>query len=55
MYQNWTQSKLYLEALINDQHEMPIKNIFKKVLHQKTILSIFFFLSLKKFITGYGK
>ena len=29
MYQNWSQSKLYLEALINDQHEMHIKNIFK--------------------------
>ena len=29
MYQNWSQSKLYLEALINDQLEMHIKNIFK--------------------------
>ena len=53
MYQNWSQSKLYLEALINDQHEIDIKNIFKTTLNNYFIH--IFFLSLKKFITEYGK
>ena len=53
MYQNWSQSKLYLESLINDQHEMHIKNILKTTL-KKYFIHIFF-VSFKKFITEYGK
>ena len=41
MYHNWSQSKLYLEALINDQHEMHIKNIFKTTLKNCFIHSFF--------------
>ena len=29
MCQTWSQVKLYLEVLKNDEHEMHIKNIFK--------------------------
>ena len=53
MYQYWSQSKLYLEALINDQHEMYIKNIFKTTLKNYFMHS--FFVSLKKFLTEYGE
>ena len=41
MYQNWSQSKLYLKTLINDQHEMHIKNIFTTTLKKYFIHSFF--------------
>ena len=53
MYQNYSQFKLYLEALINDHDEM--QDIFKTRPTLKNILSMFFFVSLKKFFTEYGK
>ena len=53
MYQNWSRSKLYIEALINDQHEIHIKNIFKTTLKNYLIHS---FLSiLEKVYTKYIK
>ena len=39
MCQNWSQVKLYLDVLKNDEHEMPIKNICKTTLN-------FFFIRL---------
>ena len=53
MYQNWSQSKFHLESLINDQHEMHIKNILKTTLKKYFIPS--FFVSFKKFITEFDK
>ena len=41
MYQNWSQSKLYIESLINDQQEMRIKNILKTTM-KKYFIQYFF-------------
>ena len=52
MCQNWSQVKLYLEVLKNDEDEMDIKNICKTTL--KMILFVVYFVSLKKFLSEYG-
>ena len=47
MSQNWSQVKLYIEVLNNDEHEMHIKNICKTTLKKYFIRSSFCILKKK--------